>query len=316
MDEYTDIINNIVEEIQKIIPASFLLSDDFEQVCRKSEFWGRWNFTRTKIRLNGNNFLASPKENLDLLLENICRELGNNSYRLLYKFISLIIGSYCEQEKKKVDLSNLHVLLSSIGVAKIAEIEKYDLNAPMKSSLIANTKIPDYSNDDAYKAILKHIYTLCKDYERHESAYKGKHEEDLRDLIVPSLNSVFTGSNSSAETFNRTGKTDIITKAPDGNNVFIAECKVWRGEKMFSEAIDQLLGYVTWRDTRTALILFVKNSGITEIIEKAKSTIAQHPCYVNYKTQTGESSFSYIFHTKDDAQSQIALELMIFHYPE
>ena len=171
-------------------------------------------------------------------------------------------------------------------------------------------------NDDIYKDILKHIYSLCKEYERHESIYKGKHEEDLRDLIVPSLNSVFFGTNSSAETFNRKGKTDIITKAPDNSNVFIAECKVWHGEKMLSEAIDQLLGYVTWRDTRTALILFVENSGIKDVIEKAKSTINKHVCCVGYKGQTEESSFSYIFHTKGDSQSQIALELMIFHYPE
>ena len=85
---------------------------------------------------------------------------------------------------------------------------------------------------------------------------------------------------------------------------------------MLSEAIDQLLGYVTWRDTRTAIILFVKNSVILDIIEKAKSTITQHICYAGYKGQSGESSFSYIYHTKDDPQSQIALELMIFHYPE
>ena len=66
------------------------------------------------------------------------------------------------------------------------------------------------------------------------------------------------------------GKTDIITKAPDNSSIFIAECKVWRGEKVFMEAIDQLLGYVTWRDTRTAIILFVKKGEISDVIEKAR----------------------------------------------
>ena len=316
MDEYTDIINNIVEEILRIIPTSYLMSEDFDQTCRKSEFWGRWSILGTKVRLNGNNFFASPKEKTDLLLENVCRDLGNNSYRLLYKFISLIIRSFCEHEQVKVDLSNLRVLLRSIGVAKIAEIEKYDLNAPVKSSLIANPETPDYSNDEAYKTILKHIYIFCKEFERDESTYIGKHEEDLRGLIVSCLNSLQYGIYSTAETLNRAGKADIITKAKDNSNILIAECKIWHGEQKFSRAIDQLLGYVTWRDTRTALILFVKNSGIAEIIEKAKSAITRHPCYVDYKSQTEESSFSYIFHTKDDTQSQIALELMIFHYPE
>ena len=217
-----------------------------------------------------------------------------------------------EKEKEHRVLVELGVVNLSSTVIEVPVIRKI-VPTP---SLIEDKKVAYHINDDIYKDILKHIYSLCKEYERHENIYKGKHEEDLRDLIVPSLNSVFIGTNSTAETFNRKGKTDIITKAPDNSNVFIAECKVWHGEKMLSEAIDQLLGYVTWRDTRTALILFVKNSGILDIIEKAKSTISQHVCYAGYKGQTDESSFSYIYHTKDDPQSQIALELMIFHYPE
>ena len=222
-------------------------------------------------------------------------------------------------EKIKAKKVNEHRVLAELGVVNhsFTAIEVPIIKKIVPTpQLVQENKVSYHIKEDMYRDILKHIYTLCKDYEQHESVYKGKHEEDLRDLIVPSLNSVFIGSNSSAETFNRTEKTDIITKAPDGSNVFIAECKIWRGEKLFLEAMDQLLGYVTWRDTRSALILFVKNCGITEIIEKAKSTIAQHPCYISYKTQTGESSFSYIFHTKEDSRSQISIELMIFHYPE
>lgn len=222
-------------------------------------------------------------------------------------------------ERVKAEKEKEHRVLIELGVVNLPstaiEVPVIKKIVPTPS-LIEEKKVAYHINDGIYKDILKHIYSLCKEYERHESIYTGKHEEDLRDLIVPSLNSVFIGTNSSAETFNRKGKTDIITKAPDDSNVFIAECKVWRGEKLFSEAIDQLLGYVTWRDTRTALILFVKNSGIIDVIEKAKSTITQHFCCVGYKGQTEESSFSYIFHTKDDSQSHIVLELMIFHYPE
>ena len=222
-------------------------------------------------------------------------------------------------EKIKVEKEKEHRVLIELGVVNLSsptiEVPVIKKIVPTPC-LIEDKKVAYHINDDIYKDILKHIYCLCKEYERHESIYKGKHEEDLRDLIVPSLNSIFIGTNSTTETFNRKGKTDIITKAPDNSNVFIAECKIWHGEKMLLEAIDQLLGYVTWRDTRTALILFVKNSGILDIIEKAKSTISQHVCYAGYKGQAGESSFSYIYHTKDDPQSQIALELMIFHYPE
>ena len=217
-----------------------------------------------------------------------------------------------EKEKEYHTLLELGVDNISAQNIEVPVIKKF---APTPN-LKADKTVAYHVNDDIYKAIINHIYKLCKDYERHESVYKGKHEEDLRDLIVPSLNSVFIGANSSAETFNRTGKTDIITKAPDGSNIFIAECKIWRGEKMFLEAIDQLLGYVTWRDTKTALILFVKNSGIQDVIDKAKSTMTTHSCYVEMKGKTAESSFSYIYHTKEDSASRVAIELMIFHYPE
>lgn len=222
-------------------------------------------------------------------------------------------------ERIKAEKEKEHRVLIELGVVNMpstaVEVPVIKKIVPTPC-LIEDKKVAYHINDEIYKDILKHIYCLCKEYERHENIYKGKHEEDLRDLIVPSLNSVFFGTNSSAETFNRKGKTDIITKAPDNSNVFIAECKVWHGEKMLSEAIDQLLSYVTWRDTRTALILFVENSGIKDVIEKAKSTITKHVCCVGYKGQTEESSFAYIFHAKGDSQSNIALELMIFHYPE
>lgn len=222
-------------------------------------------------------------------------------------------------EKIKDEKGNEHRVLEALGIVNHSSssievpIVKKIVPTPQ---LVQDNKVAYHIKENLYKDILKHIYTLCKDYEQHESVYKGKHEEDLRDLIVPSLNSVFIGANSSAETFNRTGKTDIITKAPDGSNIFIAECKIWRGEKMLLEAINQLLGYVTWRDTRTALILFVKKSGVKDVIDKAKSTMTTHSCYVEMKGKTAESSYSYIYHTKEDSASRVAIELMIFHYPE
>lgn len=51
-------------------------------------------------------------------------------------------------------------------------------------------------------------------------------------------------------------------------------------------------------------------------IKRAKSVITKHPYYSQYGGQKNKSSFSYMFHINGDNQSHIALELMIFHYPE
>jgi hypothetical protein len=56
------------------------------------------------------------------------------------------------------------------------------------------------------------------------------------------------------------GKTDILIRI-DGKNIFIAECKFWTGPKGFTETIDQLLGYLSWRDTKAAIVMFNRKKG-------------------------------------------------------
>jgi hypothetical protein len=38
-------------------------------------------------------------------------------------------------------------------------------------------------------------------------------------------------------------------------NVFIGECKFWAGQKAFTGAVDQLNGYLVFRDTKAAIVL-------------------------------------------------------------
>lgn len=89
------------------------------------------------------------------------------------------------------------------------------------------------------------------------SIYKDKGEEDLRDHIIMTLDPNFEYGSVTGETFNKTGKTDIQLRH-DSSVVFIAECKFWTGEKGFLRTIDQLLNYLTWRDTKTSVIMFVR----------------------------------------------------------
>ena len=83
---------------------------------------------------------------------------------------------------------------------------------------------------------------------------------------------------ATGETFNFTGKTDILIHY-EGGNVFIAECKFWRGEKKLIDTVNQLLRYCSWRGTKTAILLFNKNQSFTSVLEKIDSTIKKHSCY-------------------------------------
>lgn len=80
--------------------------------------------------------------------------------------------------------------------------------------------------------------------ERSPKAFSGMSEEDLRQHFLVQLNGHYEGQ-ATGETFNFDGKTDILVRV-DRKNIFIAECKFWRGPESFSQALDQLLGYATW----------------------------------------------------------------------
>jgi hypothetical protein len=91
-------------------------------------------------------------------------------------------------------------------------------------------------------------------------------EEDLRDLVLASLNAAFPGGGT-AETFSKRGKTDIrvvTTLAADsgvGDCVFKAECKKWDGPATAVKALEQLCDrYLTPGETRSAIVLFVPPS--------------------------------------------------------
>lgn len=121
---------------------------------------------------------------------------------------------------------------------------------------------------------------------------------------------------ASGETFNRGGKTDIILKyAKDGSNLFVAECKFWHGASEFLNAISQLFDrYLTWRDSKAALLLFVTNKDFTKVINTIKRETINHPYFLKSVGTRGETSFSFLFHLPQDNEKVVFLEIIAFHY--
>lgn len=99
---------------------------------------------------------------------------------------------------------------------------------------------PEPVLDEAnYKHILNVIDNMTVVMERSPTAFAEMGEEDIRQHYLVQLNGHFEGA-ATGETFNHQGKTDILIRV-DGRNIFIAECKFWRGEKQFIETVDQIL---------------------------------------------------------------------------
>jgi hypothetical protein len=162
----------------------------------------------------------------------------------------------------------------------------------------------------SYESILEVIEDMGKQMECHPSIYEDKNEEALRDLFLMVLSPHF--QSVSGETFNKSGKTDILIRH-DQQNIFIAECKFWNGIKEFYKAIDQLLGYLTWRDSKASLICFVRTKELRTALEAIEKETESHPNCIKYKGRVGISRFNFEFHLKDDPSRGVQVAIQCFH---
>ena len=102
--------------------------------------------------------------------------------------------------------------------------------------------------------------------ERSPRAFKDMVEEDLRSHFLVQLNGQYEGQ-ATGEAFNYEGKTDILIRT-EGKNIFIAECKFWTGPSGLNDALNQLLGYTSWRDTKVALLVFNRDRATSTVVNR------------------------------------------------
>lgn len=112
---------------------------------------------------------------------------------------------------------------------------------------------------------------------------------------------------ATGETFRKIGKTDIHIEF-DNKAAFIGECKVWHGEKVFQNAIQQVLNYSTWRDLKVSVIIFNKeNQSFQTILAKIKMWVEKNTSY----SQPKQNIWKCKYHRKD-TNSDICLTILVF----
>jgi hypothetical protein len=166
---------------------------------------------------------------------------------------------------------------------------------------------------EEYERILHIIGNMAAVMERSPSAFGRMQEEQLRDHFLVQLNGQYEGM-AAGEVFNCEGRTDILIRA-DGRNVFIAECKFWNGPKALSAAIDQILAYTTWRDTKTAVILFNRRKDFSAVLGKIPEAVRQHPSFRRDVESEGETQFRFVLARPDDPSREIRLAVLVFDVP-
>ena len=168
-------------------------------------------------------------------------------------------------------------------------------------------------DEEEYKHILDVMGGMALMMERSPRTFTKLKEEEIRDHFLLQLNGHYKG-NALGETFNRKGKTDILVREQD-KNLFIGECKIWEDANGITAAIDQLLSYLTWRDTKAALVVFVKGKSIDRPLATIMKTTEKHECMKRFEEKSaGRQRF--VFGKRERSPSrEIILAVLVFHIP-
>ena len=166
---------------------------------------------------------------------------------------------------------------------------------------------------DDYEHILSVLSNMVTVMERSPRAFRDMSEEDLRTHFLVQLNGHYEGQ-ATGETFNFEGKTDILIRV-DGRNIFIAECKFWTGPTGLTKALDQLLGYTSWRDTKAALLIFNRGRNMSTVLEGITKTVREHPNYKAERDAKSETEFRYVFGHRDDVNREVTVAILVFDVP-
>lgn len=302
------------ETVFRVQPTTFSLNPPRGHVKR-----GRLHIIISGTDLTADRVRSEIDNTLDQIEE--CLQTLRGNAGTLASELPSIARQAVESRRQKL-LAN-QSLVSSLGF-KIKEREDSprtyaapEVRRKVKPTLPPASAAPfkpePQLSDADYEHILGVIGNMAHVMERSPSAFATMDEEDLRTHFLVQLNGHYEGQ-ATGETFNYEGKTDILIRS-DGKSIFIGECKYWGGPKKFTETIDQLLGYSSWRDTKVAVIVFSRNKDFTNVVSSMDQTAKEHPNFKRDLGKKSETSFRYVFAHRNDPNRELTMTAMAFHVP-
>lgn len=268
------------------------------------------------------------KAHFERLLDQVEERLGwtradiQTYHRLMAKKIPAAVT---QRRAKLLHDRNLH---ASIGYPIRKRPDASSYSVPIKRRKIAagrpaaqtaqpNPYIPEPALAEAdYEAALAVLRNARNALERSPTMSSKLNEQEIRDLLLVSLNAQFEGE-AAGEVFNCTGKTDILIRHGD-RNVFIGECKIFDPkykqsvDRVVADALDQLLGYLVWRDTKAALLLFIRDASVSVIVDKALAAISNHRNHKRLGKISSEERHDFVLHANGDTSREIHLACLPF----
>ena len=271
-------------DLFEIQPSSRILSrfatESFINPCNEDCGSFTLNFEYTKQELQGKGEAMA-----EYVQKQFDREF--DSYKKMIANVNAEVASYnnslnasalrvLEERKKKADSFSA---ISAALQIPLTESKNAPNTKPIQLKRIvrqpsAKPTVPQMApesciSDRDYENI-NNIIAMCgTTMEKTARTYYANGEEELRDHLLAALNTHYEAA--TGETFRKIGKTDIHIEF-ENKAAFIGECKIWHGEQLFQEAIQQVLNYSTRRDLKVSVIIFNKeNKSFHSILSKIKT---------------------------------------------
>lgn len=254
--------------------------------------------------------LNSQSESIRSGVEYLARDIAAYNSTLS----SSIESALAKRENLSKKLTNLFAELE----IPVEQKKTADGNIALRKKLRLESKPEScetncYISDVIYEEILDIIRNCYATCERTPATYTSLDEEALRDLALVPLNCQYEGR-ATGETFRNKGKTDISIEEKN-RAAFVAECKIWKGRKNFTAAIEQLLGYLTWRDSKTALLIFSRNKNFKEVLQAAKEAWSEDDRCISLKEpRENEFDCKYVFEGKPGDTTRIRVMVFDLYY--
>lgn len=303
------------EGIDKVVSRRsnpYTLGDFFElSNCRM--------MTRIEAKLDQSGLDSLVKRQLESLKTIIDRKnqnvIGGNKQLRDYA------KRYIEQKKSfyQKQQSTLEALSEKLNIKlqKKEDAPIIDLKIKKKIRMVMpepRKQVDAELEQETLETIIELIRNQGRQFENTPKVFAKFEEEELRDIILGNLNSVFP-DDATGESFVVSGKTDIRLKHNNiEGGILTSECKFWSGEQMYRDTIDQHFSYLAWKLDFAIQITFSKNTGFTDVLENAKNASRGHSTYIPDSLREIDSQHFVTEHTfPDDSKKKVLVHHLLFN---
>lgn len=274
-----------------------------------------------EVEISGDG--SGQEKKIENEINNLEKNIGlrNNNVRTGNEKVNRELTTYIESFKERIknDMKFVSDLIEKVPInltkREIGKVKPIDLRVKKKISPIypkAEKINEPYLEHDKVEAVIELLENQGLQFEVTPKVYSKLKEENLRDIMLSMLNSIFEGT-ATGETFVKKGKTDIHLIIGKGS-ILSAECKKWDGEKLYTKTIDQLFDYLVWRQNYGIIITFSEKKGFFEIIKKAKEASILHDTIIDKEVVDKDvNHFITVHRFREDRNKTVTFHHLLFN---